>query len=48
MARKSSSRKISSKPLSSKASGVLRDGRTSKAAKSLAGSVMAQARAKKK
>jgi hypothetical protein len=45
---KSSSKKISSKTTASKASKALQSGRTSKLTKSLAGSVLAQARSKRK
>lgn len=45
---KSSSRKVSSKSLASKASKALTSGRTSTLTKSLAGSVLAQAKAKSK
>lgn len=45
---KSSTRKVSSTNLASKASKVLTSTRSSKTAKSLAGSVLSQARAKRK
>lgn len=45
---KSSTRKVTSTKVASKASGILRDGRYSKAAKSVAGSALSQARAKKR
>jgi hypothetical protein len=42
-----SERKTTSKPVASEASRILRDGRYSEAAKSVAGSAMAQAKGKK-
>lgn len=45
---KSSTRKVTSKAVASEASRILRDGRYSDAAKKVAGSALAQARAKKK
>lgn len=48
MARKSSSSKVTSPKIAKKASGILRDGRTSSNTKSVAGSALAQAKSKKK
>lgn len=45
---KSSTRKVTSSKVASKASSALRDGRTSKTTKTLAGSALSQAKAKKK
>ncbi|WP_424769436.1 hypothetical protein [Paenibacillus sp. sgz302251] len=45
---KSSSKKVSSNLMSTTASKALQDGRTSKTTKSLAGSVLAQSRGKRK
>jgi len=47
MARKPSEKKVTSKKTASKASKILRDGRYSKAAKSVAGSALSQAKGKK-
>lgn len=48
MARKSSSRKTTSKRVASKASKVLKDGRSSSRTKSIAGSALAQAKTRRK
>lgn len=48
MAGKSSTRKVTSKTVASEASRILRDGRYSDAAKKVAGSALAQSRAKSK
>ncbi|WP_164477387.1 hypothetical protein [Lapidilactobacillus dextrinicus] len=45
---KSSSRKTTSSKVAKKASKILRDGRTSKTSKSVAGSALAQAKSHKK
>ncbi len=45
---KSSSRKMTSKKVATKASKALKDGRTSKSTKSIAGSALAQAKSHKK
>lgn len=45
---KSSTRKVTSDSMATKASNALRDGRTSALTKSLAGSALAQAKANKK
>ena len=45
---KSSSRKTTSRRVATKASKALRDGRTSKTTKTLAGSALAQAKTRKK
>jgi len=47
MARKSSTNKVTSRKVAKQASAVLRDGRSSKRARSIAGSALAQARAKR-
>lgn len=48
MARKSSSRKTTSKRVASKASKALKDGRFSSRTKSIAGSALAQAKTRRK
>lgn len=48
MARKSSSRKTTSKRVASKASKALKDGRSSLRTKSIAGSALAQAKTRRK
>lgn len=48
MARRSSSRKITSSKVAKKASAALRDGRSGKRTRSIAGSALAQAKSKRK